>query len=76
MASFAEHEDFRRQCERQLARPVSERIRFGFFRNANPVRDAQCNRSFASMREYRGFCERNYPAYFGYGRSGSPATRA
>ena len=75
MASHADLDDFRRQCERQLARPVSDRIRFGFFRNANPVRDAGVNRSFSSMREYRRFCEQGYPAYFGYARPG-PATRA
>ncbi len=75
MASAADFEDFRRQCERQLARPVSNRIRFGFFRNANPVRDPGVNRSFASMRDYRRFCEQSYPGYFGYARPG-PATRA
>ena len=66
-------EDFRAQCRRQLARPVSERVRFGFFRNPNPVRDANRNLAFDSMQEYRRFCERSYPAYFGYARPG-PAT--
>ncbi len=68
-------EQFRQQCRRQLARPVADRIRFGFFRNPNPVRDANRNRSFGSLREYRQFCERNYPAYFGYGRP-APTARA
>lgn len=63
-----ELEEFRRQCERQLRRPVAERIRFGFFRNPDPVRDASVNRSFASMREYRRFCAQSYPAHFGYAR--------
>lgn len=75
MDSKAEVDDFRRQCERQLARPLADRIRFGFFRNANPVRDTNANRSFDSMGEYRRFCERSYPAYFGYARPGT-ATRA
>jgi hypothetical protein len=66
--SAQELEDFRRQCERQLQRPLEERIRFGFFRNANPVRDSNVNRSFSSMSEYRCFCEEHYPAYFGYAR--------
>ncbi len=61
-------EDFRRQCLRQLARPLADRIRFGFFRNPNPVRDAGGNRSFESMPEYRRFCEASYPSYFGYAR--------
>lgn len=75
MDKKAELEQFRQQCVRQLARPVCDRIRFGFFRNANPVRDSNANRSFGSMREYRQFCERSYPGYFGYGRP-APATRA
>lgn len=67
-------DDFRRQCVRQLARPVSDRIRYGFFRNPNPVRDLNRNRAFASMSEYRKFCEDNFPDYFGYARPGK-ATR-
>lgn len=63
-------EDFRRQCARQLARPVSARIRYGFFRNPNPVRDLNQNQSFGSMNEYRRFCEESYPEYFGYARPG------
>lgn len=65
-----EIEDFRMQCRRQLARPVSERIRFGFFRNPNPVRDSNLNFAFGSMQEYRRYCERNYPPYYGYARPG------
>ena len=61
-------EEFRRQCLRQIGRPLSARLRFGFFRNANPVRDLKLNRSFASMPEYRRFCEQHYPAYYGYAR--------
>lgn len=69
----SELDEFRRQCERQLARPLSARLRFGFFRNPNPVRDSGGNRSFGSMSEYRRFCERHYPAYFGYARPPRPA---
>jgi len=63
-------DDFRRQCVRQIARPVSARIRYGFFRNPNPVRDSNRNLSFGSMAEYRQFCEDCYPEYFGYARPG------
>jgi hypothetical protein len=69
-------EEFRRQCIRQLARPLSARIRYGFFRNPNPVRDSNRNRSFASMSEYRRFCEESYPGYFGYARPGRAAPGA
>jgi hypothetical protein len=63
-----ELDEFRRQCVRQLDRPVSARIRFGFFRNPNPVRDSSRNLAFQSMSQYRKFCEDSYPAYFGYAR--------
>lgn len=66
-------EEFRGQCVRQLARPISTRIRYGFFRNPNPVRDLNKNVSFGSMREYRRFCEESYPEYFGYARPGQAA---
>jgi hypothetical protein len=68
-------DDFHRQCRRQIGRPVSARIRFGFFRNANPVRDSNVNRSFDSMDEYRRFCEQHYPPYFGYARP-TPVARS
>lgn len=66
-------EEFRKQCRRQLARPLADRVRFGFFRNPDPIRDANRNYTFSSMPEYRRFCERSYPSYFGYGRAGDPA---
>jgi len=69
-------EDFRLQCVRQLARPVSARIRYGFFRNPNPVRDSSKNLAFSSMSEYRRFCEESYPEYFGYARPGRAASKA
>ena len=62
-------EEFTAQCERQLKRALDDRIRFGFFRNPEPVRDRGTNRSFSSMEEYRRFCEERYPEHFGYGRA-------
>ncbi len=53
-----------------MKRTLDERIRFGFFRNPDPVRDANVNRSFATMADYRRFCEENYPRYYGYRRTG------
>jgi len=76
MDAEMELEDFRMQCRRQLARPVSERIRFGFFRNPNPVRDSNRNLAFGSMQEYRRYCEQAYPAYFGYARAERATPRA
>ncbi|MEK6245249.1 MAG: hypothetical protein AABM33_12220 [Pseudomonadota bacterium] len=59
---------FAEQCRRQLRRPLSDRIRFGFFRNPNPVRDQNVNRSFASLEQYQRFCEERYPEHYGYRR--------
>lgn len=59
---------FAEQCRRQLRRSLSDRIRFGFFRNPNPVRDQNVNRSFASLEQYRRFCEERYPEHYGYRR--------
>ena len=61
-------EEFRRQCERSILRSVDDRIRFGWFRNPDPVKDLGVNRSFATLQAYRQFCEDNYPEYFGYAR--------
>ena len=70
MRAQREHEDqerFAQQCRRALARPVTARIRYGFFRNPNPMRDAAPDgRSFASMAEYRRWMAEHSPRYFGY----------
>lgn len=54
MSPHDELEEFRRQCERQLRRPLADRIRFGFFRNPDPVK-VQCSRSRSDdIRHARG----------------------
>ncbi|HZT60567.1 MAG TPA: hypothetical protein VFA21_18325 [Pyrinomonadaceae bacterium] len=59
--------DFRRQCERNLARGVEERMRYGFNYVYKPVLDDARWRSFSSTAEYREWCRENLPAYLGYG---------
>ncbi|MGA9995603.1 MAG: hypothetical protein WBP93_09320 [Pyrinomonadaceae bacterium] len=59
--------DFRLQCERNLARSVDERMRYGFCYVYKPVLDDAAWRSFASTAEYRQWCRDNLPAYLGYG---------
>jgi hypothetical protein len=61
-------EDFNKQCERNLARNVAERMRYGFNYVYKPVLDDASWRSFDSMAEYRQWCEENLPKYLGYGR--------
>ena len=59
---------FREQCRRQMDRPLSLRIKYGFFRTHKPVLDDAPWRSFNSMAEYREWCEKNLPAYLGFKR--------
>ena len=57
---------FREQCRRQLARPLSARIKYGFNRVHKPVLDDAPWRSFNSMAEYRAWCANNLPEYLGF----------
>lgn len=61
---------WREQCRRQLQRPMSARLRYGFVGASQRDRT---NRSFATMREYRRWCEEHYPTYLGYGSAGTRA---
>ena len=62
-------EDFREQCRRQMDRPLALRIKYGFHRLHRPVMDDAPWRSFATMAEYRAWCEANLPDYLGYKRA-------
>lgn len=66
-----ELEDFRLQCERNLARSVEERMRYGFCYVYKPVLDDADWRSFDSTAEYRRWCQDNLPIYLGYGAADS-----
>ena len=59
--------DFRLQCERNLARSVEQRMRYGFCYVYKPVLDDAEWRSFASTAEYRRWCQDHLPVYLGYG---------
>jgi hypothetical protein len=59
---------FREQCRRQLARPLKDRVKYGFFRIYKPVLDDAPWRSFNSMAEYRSWCEATLPDYLGFKR--------
>lgn len=60
-------EDFRLQCERNLARSVEERMRYGFCYVYKPILDDAPWRSFDSTAEYRQWCRDHLPMYLGYG---------
>jgi hypothetical protein len=59
-------DDFREQCRRQLRRPLSDRIKYGFNRTYKPVLDDAPWRVFDTMAEYRAWCEASLPEYLGY----------
>jgi hypothetical protein len=67
-----EEEAWREQCRHQLERDVATRIKYGFCHVYKPVLDDAPWRAFATMAQYRDWCEQNLPAYLGYGR---PSTR-
>ena len=59
--------DFREQCRRQMQRPLATRIRYGFCRRRSEPGEAT-TRAFATMAEYRAWCEANLPDYLGLRR--------
>ena len=51
-----------------MDRPLSLRIKYGFYPMYKPVLDDAPWRSFDSMEAYRAWCEANLPEYLGYKR--------
>ncbi len=62
-------EQFPEQCRRQMDRPLSLRLKYGFCRTYKPVLDDAPWRAFNTMAEYRAWCEGNLPEYFGFKRA-------
>lgn len=60
--------EWREQCRRQMQRPMSARLKYGFVGAANREK---VNRSFQTMSEYRAWCESHLPSYLGYGSAGA-----
>jgi hypothetical protein len=59
-------EQWREMCRWSMRQPLQRRLR----NSAVVVKGAErVNRSFATMAEYRAWCERNLPRYLGYGRT-------
>ena len=59
-------EKFREQCRRQMARPMEDRIKYGFCWVYKPILDDAPWRSFVTTKEYRDWCDANLPEYLGY----------
>lgn len=56
------------EFEAASRRPLATRMRYSFIRTYKPVLDDATYRSFDTMEEYRRWCEKNLPAWLGYGR--------
>ncbi len=68
----SEHEEWREQCRAQLRRDVLTRIKYGFCHVHKPGLDDAPDRAFATLAEYRHWCERELPAYLGYRAARQP----
>jgi hypothetical protein len=60
--------DWLAEFEAAARRPLAQRFKYSFVKTYKPVLDDARYRSFASMEEYRRWCEENLPAWLGYGR--------
>jgi hypothetical protein len=56
------------EFEAAARRPLEQRMRYAFIRTYKPVLDDVKFRSFDTMAQYREWCEKNLPAWLGYGR--------
>lgn len=59
---------WRREFEAMAKRPLRDRINYGFISTYKPVLDDAPYRSFATMQEYREWCQANLPKWLGYAR--------
>lgn len=64
----AERRAWNEEFEAAARRPLSVRLRYAFVKTYKPVLDDAPYRSFASMDEYRRWCETALPSWLGYGR--------
>jgi hypothetical protein len=65
---LTEEEEWRQQCRQQLRRDLATRIKYGFCHVYKPVLDDTPFRAFATMAEYRDWCQDALPPYLGYRR--------
>lgn len=60
--------DWLADFEAAARRPLELRLRYAFVKTYKPVLDDARFRSFATMEEYRRWCQDNLPSWLGYGR--------
>ena len=64
----AEENEWIAEFEAAAERSLKTRFRYAFIKTYRPVLDDADYRSFATMQEYRDWCEENLPDWLGYGR--------
>ena len=55
------------EFEAMSARPLEIRMRYAFIHTYKPVLDDAEYRAFATMADYRKWCDENLPDWLGYG---------
>ncbi len=60
--------EWRADFEAAARRPLALRMKYAFIRTYKPVMDDAPFRAFATTADYRDWCEKNLPAWLGYGR--------
>jgi hypothetical protein len=60
--------DLLAEFEAAARRPLKVRMRYAFIHTYKPVLDDARFRAFATMADYRKWCQDNLPEWLGYGR--------
>jgi len=61
--------EWARDFEAAARRSLRQRLDYGFVKTFKPVLDEGRFRSFATLEEYRRWCEASLPSWLGYGRA-------
>lgn len=59
---------WRAEFEAASRRSLETRLNYAFIKTYKPVLDDARFRSFATMADYRAWCEKELPGWLGYGR--------
>ena len=66
--SEQELREWHAEFEAASQRTLEQRMKYAFIKTYKPVLDDAKYRSFATMEEYRQWCEANLPVWLGYHR--------
>ena len=56
------------EFEAAARRSLETRLSYAFIHTYKPVLDDAPYRAFATLQEYRDWCDKNLPSWLGYGR--------